>query len=173
MFVENKVTEDFNNLSYCQKRKIKHEKIEAVKHAISSNSAKLVKRFYLTIPTNEAHQNHDPNHKGKVLVQPLHKDIIEKIYELVGEGIINPRIIKLQLRDFVKNVLLCDSFKNVDPLNSTYFPDLPTISDHVRLALRAYRYNKLDQVSLQAKIIVAERRMLKQINIFSSSINNR
>ena len=93
-----------------------------------------------------------PNTKGSCS-QPLHKKIIDKIHDLVGDGIINPRMIKFQLQDFVKSHP-CLSNENIpiDKNNTSYFPDLSTIANHVRLALRAYRYNKLDQASLQEKI---------------------
>ena len=63
-------------------------------------------------------------------------------------------MIKFQLRDFVKSDA-CLRNEN-SPINENiyfkYFPDLSTIANHVHLALRAYRYNKLDQASLQEKI---------------------
>ena len=36
----------------------------------------------------------------------------------------------------------------VDRCNSSYYPELKTIADHVRLALRAQRYGKMDQAAL-------------------------
>ena len=133
----------FNTMSYRQKRKIKHEKLEALKSLINNGSVKSSKSYHLVIPTKESHENHDPEHKGNLFVQPLHKKVIEKIYELVSEGIIDSRIIKLQISDYVKNVLQKGTNSTIDPSDSSYYPDLGTISNHIQLALRAYRYNKL------------------------------
>ena len=126
--------------------------LEKLKTKLHSSEIQYHTRYYIKIPNNAAHENHCLNSTGSLFAQPLHKDIIEKIYEIVSEGIINPRVIKLQIHDFVKHVILKDSNIHVDEYNTTYYPDLKTISDHVRLALRAHRYNQLDQTSLQEKI---------------------
>ena len=51
-------------MSYRQKRKIKHEKLEALKTLINNGAVKSSKSYHLVIPTKESRENHDPEHKG-------------------------------------------------------------------------------------------------------------
>lgn len=145
---------EFEKLAYRLKRKIKHENLGAVKASIINGTAVSVERFYIIIPTEEAHAGHNPEHKGDLLIQPLHKKLKNKIYDLVSEGLVNPKDIKPRLNDFVTNVIQKDATIEIDPLNSSYYPNLNTISNHVRLALKSYRYNELDEVSFQIEEIL-------------------
>ncbi|XP_057289766.1 calcium-responsive transcription factor-like [Hydractinia symbiolongicarpus] len=150
MFPQNTIDKnEFEKLSYRLKRKIKHENLKALKASIINGTAVSVERFYIIIPTEEAHAGHNPEHKGDLLVQPLHKKLKNKIYDLVSEGLVNPKDIKPRLNDFVTNVIQKDATIEIDPHNSSYYPNLNTISNHVRLALKSYRYNELDEVSFQ------------------------
>ena len=131
------------------KRSMKQEKLDQLN--VELKEGKVVEnyhRFYLKLPSAAAHENHEIGNLGDLLCQPIHEKVKEKIYELVSEGMVNPRIVRLTLKDYVQLVLLRDEDITVDQCNTTYYPELQTIADHIRLALRVQRYGKLDQAAL-------------------------
>ena len=141
--------ETFNLASTRKQKEMKQNKLNLLTSALKQGQVVTsFKRFYVKLPSNEAHQNHAVGNLGDLLAQPIHEKVKDKIYDLVAEGMVNPRLIKLVLRDYVDNVLLVDDDIQVDQCNNSYYPELQTIGDHVRLALRVQRFGKLDQQAL-------------------------
>ena len=138
----------FNLASDRKRREMKQEKLNLLSRDLKQGNVSSFRRFYLQLPSDEAHENHVVGNLGDLLAQPIHQKIKEKIYDLVAEGMVNPRLIKIVLKDFVDNVLLQDDNIVVDECNNSYYPELQTIADHARLALRAHRFGKLDQEAL-------------------------
>ena len=138
----------FNLASDRKRRDMKQEKLNMLSKDLKEGHVASFRRFYLQLPSDEAHENHVVGNLGDLLAQPIHQKIKEKIYDLVAEGMVNPRLIKIVLKDYVDNVLLQDDNIQVDECNNSYYPELQTIADHVRLALRAHRFGKLDQQAL-------------------------
>ena len=148
MYPEYSLDPKFNLASERKRREMKAEKLNLLTKHLKQGKVVSFKRFHVQLPSDEAHENHEVGNLGDLLAQPIHEKIKEKIYDLVGEGMVNPRLIRLVLKDYVDNVLLHDDDIQVDECNNSYYPELQTIGDHVRLALRAHRFGKLDQQAL-------------------------
>ena len=140
---------EYNSASTRVKRVLKQQQLEKLSLDIKAGSiTDSFERFYFKLPTDGAHDKHEVGNLGDLLAQPIHEKVRDKIHDLVSEGMVNPRIIRLQLKDYVELVLLREDGVEVDRCNSSYYPELKTIADHVRLALRAQRYGKMDQAAL-------------------------
>ena len=149
MYPEYSLDRKFNLASVRKKKAMKQEKLNLLtKDLKEGNVVNSFKRFYVQLPSHEAHENHEVGNLGDLLAQPIHEKVVEKIYDLVSEGMVNPRLIRQVLKDYVKYVLFQDEEIEVDECNNSYFPELQTIADHVRLALRVQRLGRLDQEAL-------------------------
>ena len=149
MYPDYSLDKTFNLASTRKQKEMKQIKLNLLSTALKQGQVVAsFKRFFVKLPSNEAHQNHAVGNLGDLLAQPIHEKVKDKIYDLVAEGMVNPRLIKLVLRDYVDNVLLVDDDIQVDQCNNSYYPELQTIGDHVRLALRVQRFGKLDQQAL-------------------------
>ena len=135
----------FNLASTRKQKEMKQIKLNHLSTALKQGQVVAsFKRFFVKLPSNEAHQNHAVGNLGDLLAQPIHNKIKDKIYDLVAEGMVNPRLIKLFLKDYVEHVMLLDDDIEIDECNNSYYPELQTIADHVRLALRVQRFGKLE-----------------------------
>jgi len=67
-------------------RKVKEDKLQSLKDALAKGTnVEIIKRFYVSLPANEAHQKHyiGPIAGGMQKVSPI---VVAKINELVKEG---------------------------------------------------------------------------------------
>lgn len=77
----------------------------------------------------------------------MHPKLIEKIYELVSEGLTDVQEVKRALKHYVQHNL-CPEIKP-DFTDRSYYPTTTDVHNHVYLAQRACQLSKLDQENLQ------------------------
>ncbi|XP_022105956.1 calcium-responsive transcription factor-like [Acanthaster planci] len=113
-----------------------------------------VERFYVQLPTNQAHQYHrtpeyqirkDPVTLDSTAKSRLHPELCEKIQELVTNGEINAYVIRQILRAHVTRTMFCGA-SVPERHNLFYFPTINDIKNHVLLALAAIERGELEAV---------------------------
>ena len=95
--------------------------------------------------------------------QRVHPKLIEKIYELVFEGVTSVQEVKRALKHHVTHVL-CPDFK--PEVTDRSYSD---VRNHIYKAQHAYQLSKLDQENLQLKI----EKLKKEKPVSSLSIQRR
>ena len=108
------------------------------------------KRFYIQIPRLSSH-NHPIDHITSY-TQNVHPKIIEKIGELVSEGVTDKHIIRTQLNLFVRQVLCVDSVRLPSKDQRCYYPSDKDIENSVLSAKLRMKYSAKDQDELERKI---------------------
>lgn len=108
------------------------------------------KRYYVQVPLMSSH-----NHPIDMVIkysQNVHPRIIEKIVELVREGITDKHIIRTQLSLFVRKELCIDLVKLPVVDQRCYYPSDKDITNHVLKAKLRFKYSAKDQEELERKI---------------------
>ena len=116
-------------------------------------SLKLVRRenkYYVSLPTQEAHQSHPVGPGVAGFAQKVHPKIADKICELVSEGTTAVPEIKRISRNYVVHTLCSDALPSQS--DRSYFPTSNDISNHVYLTKKSLELSKLDQENLEKKI---------------------
>ena len=62
-------------------------------------------RYYVSLPTEEAHHNTHPTRRTHIMAQRVNPYVAQKMSEIVAEGMIDPQQIKRALRHYVNTVL--------------------------------------------------------------------
>ena len=86
----------------------------------SGTEVRSEKRYYIQIPSL-SHHNHPINQVTKYS-QNVHPRIIDKITELVSEGITDKQVIRMQLNLFVRQVLCADTIRLPSKDQRCYYP---------------------------------------------------
>ena len=151
IFPDYRITEtiDMNNW---KRTKLKKETLDGLRDDIQTGKARSVDRFYLLVPTKEAHKHHDLNSVANAVIQPVHKDVLAKIHDLVNQGIDSVREVKHILRDYVANVIFKDNIKKLDYANQGYFPIDKNIRNHIDRAKMLNQFSKIDQENFVEKV---------------------
>ena len=149
LYPEFNVAED--NLSGWKLRKIREEKLKALRNTIASGEAiKTVRKYYISLPTAEAH--HQTHQTGGMhgMAQRMHPRVAQKIRELVLDGITEVPTVCQMLRHCVNN----DLRKEEKPSCSdrAYYPTKDDIKNHVYRAKKAFELSKFDQHNLELKL---------------------
>ena len=115
-----------------EKRRIKTQLLSQVYDFI--RSGQFVKRFYVTLPLITKHQNHPvlDNDAGRLKI--LHPRIIEKIYEIVQQGIREKRVVKYMLDEYVEEIQTELSIE-IQESDRSFHPTDRDISNHIRNAI--------------------------------------
>ncbi|XP_065653455.1 uncharacterized protein LOC136080567 [Hydra vulgaris] len=108
-----------------------------------------IKKYILLLPGISVHKNHLINDAAG-LNQPLSKDIVKKIVELVKNGVNSVPEMKRHLSDFV-NVEF-NSKIIPEKSNKRFFPRDETIANHIKKARLNLRRSMIDQECLRDKI---------------------
>ena len=69
----------FNLASLRKKKEMKQNKLNLLTSALKQGQIASFKRFYVLLPSNEAHQNHEVGNLGDLLAHPIHKKSRKKI----------------------------------------------------------------------------------------------
>lgn len=103
-------------------------------------------RYFVSLPTNDAHEKVHPTGKAGGMSQRVHPIISQKIESLVKEGVIDVQEVKRHLRCYVKSKM-----KDHEPheSNRAYYTD---IRNHIDAAKAAIQFSKFDQVNLKAMV---------------------
>ena len=84
------------------------------------------------------------------MAQRVHSKIIEKIHELVLEGVIDPLEVQCHLKHYVRHSLCGE--QPPDVLDRAYYPELQDIRNHINKAKRGIQLSVLDQENVALKV---------------------
>ena len=76
-------------------------------------------------------------------MKPLSKEIKEKLYELVGDGVSSVNEMRRHLRSYVDKTLFCDTNRPAIT-DAAYYPTDGNIRKHIYLAQQRLRYAGLN-----------------------------
>ena len=135
-------------------RKLKEKKKEKLQelYQVLNNKKPINTKvmYHVLLPNEEAHHAFHQTHGAASYAQRVHPKLIEKIYELVFEGITDVQEVKRALKHHVTHVL-CPDIKP-DLTDRSYYPTSTDVRNHIYKAQHACQLSKLDQENLQLKI---------------------
>ena len=109
---------------------------------------------YHILPIEEAHHSFHETRGATGYAQWIHPKLVEKIYELVSEGVTDTQEVKWALKHHTLHVL-CPEQKP-ESTDTSYYPTSTDVRNHVYKA-QACQLSKLDQENLQLKIEMWEK----------------
>ena len=140
-----------NTLSARGLKELKQTKIQTLRQTLTKGEkVNQVTKYHLLLPTEQAHHSFHPTHGPASYAQRTHPKLIEKIYELVTEGITEVQEVKRALKHHVLHVL-CPETKP-ELTDRAYFPTTVDVRNHIYKAQRACQLSKLDQENLKLKV---------------------
>ena len=104
-------------------------------------------RYYVSLPTEEAHHNTHPTRGAHVMAQRVNPYVAQKISKLVAEGMIDPQEIKRALRHYVNTCCVPITLR-IQMIGLT----IPHLVIFKITSTRALQLSKLDQHYLRLKI---------------------
>ena len=128
-----------------QLKKTRHTEIN--KALVAATQLKFEKRFFISLPTKEAHEKVHPTGIVGGMAQRVHPMISKKIEDLVKEGITEVHEVKRSLHLFVKTDMRTNP---PSESNRSYYPTNTDIRNHIDAAKAAIQLSKFDQISLKA-----------------------
>ena len=114
-----------------------------------SGEVKSFSKYYVCLPTEEAHHGTHETRGQMCMTQKIHPVLIRKIHELVGEGVTETSGVKRALKIHVKHINIDG---NCDPNDRAYNPSVKDVSNHIYLAKKKLELSCLDQENAQLKI---------------------
>ena len=120
----------------------------------TTNSLSLVKRHYFKIPLCNIHKYH-PLGSAATINHCVDKRVIEKIYQVVRNGVTRPDEVRRCVEEFVER----DLFAHISPgerpkkTNRKYYPTREDLRNHIARAIASTKSSKDDQESLRQKKI--------------------
>ena len=114
------------------------------------SSVQVVTKTFISLPTADAHKGHQSGPGMACYTRRVHPTVVNKIGEIVAEGITDVQTVKRMLRHYVLHDLCKDQPPN--PEDRAYFPFEHDIQNHVQIAKRALQLSCLDQENVQLKI---------------------
>ena len=131
-------------------RKMKEENLCELRKALENGEKVAVtKNFFVSLPTAEAHHQCHPTGREVAMAQ-RHSKVIEKIHELVLEGVIDPLEVQRHLKHYVRHSLCGE--QPPDVLDRAYYPELQDIRNHINKAKRSIQLSVLDQENVALKV---------------------
>lgn len=135
------------------KRELKrtmHDTLTALERKLGShpNDIKRIYRYFVSLPTEEAHHGH-PTGEQAGFSQRVHPAIIARIRELVSAGVTSVVEVKRSLRLHVKETISKQLGATPKQTDRSLYPTDTDISNHIHLAKRALAFSKLDQENLK------------------------
>ena len=67
-----------------------------------------IRKYYVILPGEEAHHEYHDTHGAASYAQRIYPKLVEKIYELVGEGTTEVQEVKRALKHYVQHNLCAD-----------------------------------------------------------------
>ena len=129
----------------------KKKKLAQLLNAIACGEpVKITTKYHVLLPTEEAHHSFHETKGAAGYAQRIHPKLVEKIYELVSEGITDTQEVKRALKHYTLHDLCPD--QKPELVDRAYYPTNTDIRNHVYKAQRACQLSKLDQENLRLKI---------------------
>ena len=142
---------NITKMSAWKARTMRESKLEELRTSLKSGKkVKVEKKYFVSLPTEEAHHQTHPTGGMHGMAQKVHPQVAEKIKELVSEGITDTSSVSRMLRHYV-NHHLCQEEKP-NPSDRAYYPTKDDIKNHVYQAKQALQLSKLDQKNLELKL---------------------
>ena len=131
-------------------RILKEDKMTRLKTALSmKDNVKSVKKYFVSLPTSEAHNKTHPTGAIAGAAQKIHPLLSQKIESLVKEGTTNARTVQRVLKEYVHEStrpnLPCET-------DRSYYPTIADINNHIYKSKTALQLSKFDQHNLHLKI---------------------
>ena len=131
-------------------KKLKESKQKKLDELHAATEVKTEKRYYVVLPTREAHHSVHPTEGAIGYAQRMHPKLVEKIQDLVAEGITNVQEVKRALKYYVNHTLCPDSKPDIS--DRAYYPIADDIRNHVYRAQKSCQLSHLDQENLRLKV---------------------
>ena len=142
-----------DGMSKHQVRKSKEYLIATARVAIKAGLAKSSTKYFVSLPTLDAHSSTDhPKGFKATFSQRVNPIIISKISELVSSGITETKEVQRALNNYVKHNLQSEHGIIVHSNDRAFHPLPVDIKNHVDSAKQALQLSKLDQENLRLKI---------------------
>ena len=104
-------------------RNIRENSLKALKQHLSSHDVpEVICKYYISLPTEEAHHKYHPTKGVMGLSQRIHPELIAKVREYVSNGTIEPVEIHQLLRHHVNNYMCAGNLSY--PNDRAYYPSL-------------------------------------------------
>ena len=116
----------------------------------SATDVKCDTRYYVVLPTKEAHHKVHPTDGAIGYAQKMHPKISMKIHNLVSEGITNIPEVTRALKYYVNHILCPDSKPSTS--DRAYYPTVEDIRNHVYRPQKICQLSHIDQENLKLKI---------------------
>lgn len=138
-------------LSNWKLRLLREEKLKELRKEIETGSPKTLTKWFVSLPTNEAHSNH-PTGVTVAFAQKIHPLLIKKITDLVSANIIDVHEVKKLLKDYTNNQISMELGFKPQLHDRAFYPCIVDIKNHVYQAKKALELSKMDQENLRLKI---------------------
>jgi len=130
------------------KSNLKKKLLSKVHEHIALN--KFHRRYYIMFPLISKHQNHSVLDQNAGKLKLLHPKIIELIYEYVNQGILERKVIRCMLEEFVHDYEK-DLNVKIRSYDRSFYPTDRDIGNHVRNALN---FAKSTREKSQEKVLL-------------------
>ena len=110
----------------------------------------ITQKYYVRLPTEEAHHQCHPTKGAMGLSQRIHPALVCKIQELVSVGITDIVEVQRLLRHHVYKYMCTDN--PPDPHDRSYHPAVDDIRNHIFRAKQALKLSIIDQENALKKI---------------------
>ena len=134
--------------------------MKELREALDTGNPKTEIKFFISLPTNEAHKNH-PTGADIAFAQKVHPLLLSKISELVSANITDVHEVKKLLKYHTENQISKELGFKPQTHDRAFYPNTVDIKNHVYRAKRALELSKLDQENLRLKIKEWEKMILK------------
>lgn len=124
--------------------------MQRLQKEMQSGSIKQTTRYWLSLPTTEAHKKTHPVKQAATFSQKVNPAVAGMIAELVADGITNVESVKKALRHRITHDLCKTS--RPDPNDRAYFPTHDDVRNHIYRAKQALQGSKFDEENLCLKI---------------------
>ena len=139
--------------SCCTKKALKvlkEQKMKELKLALTNEESVLTtKKYFVSLPSEEAHEKSHPIGAIVGVAQKMHPTISKKIESLVREGTTDGHTIQRVLKEYVNTTMSDNPPCTTD---RAYYPTVIDINNHVTKAKSALQLSKLDQQNLHLKV---------------------
>ena len=121
-----------------------------MQNEIESGCVKQATRYWLSLPTLEAHEKTHPVKQAAVFSQKVNPVVAQMIAELVADGITEIDDVKKALRHRINHYLCKDS--PPDPNDPAYFPMHDDLRNHIYCILSQDGNYPLDEPPLEQSV---------------------
>ena len=149
LYPEYKIGEEaLSNGSKWKLRQIREKKLEQLR---GDGSPKTVTKWFVSLPTNEAHTNH-PTGTDIAFAQKIHPLLAKKITELVSANITDVHEVKKLLKNYTNTDISKELGFRPQVHDRAFNPSIVDIKNYVYQAKKALELSKMDQENLRLKI---------------------